>query len=188
MNTEEQDKNQFQDDEEYDAPESFEESRETHLDNVNDEPITWEAHEYIHVDKSPIWFVLFALVVLGLIAIDFFILKSVTFSILVVVMAIATAIYTRRPPKEITYSLSPKHGLYVGERLYHFSEFKSFGFIKDGDHNSIMLIPTKRFATGVTVYFPEEAGEDIIDIFGQRLPMEELKLDVIDIVIRKLRL
>ena len=55
-------------------------------------------------------------------------------------------------------------------------------------HYSIMLIPTKRFATGVSVYFPEELGERIIDLLGQRLPMENLKLDAIDILVRKLRL
>jgi hypothetical protein len=60
--------------------------------------------------------------------------------------------------------------------------------IQDGDHHSIMLIPTKRFSPGVSVYFPEEVGEQIVDILGQRLPMENLKLDVIDIVVRKLRL
>jgi hypothetical protein len=38
------------------------------------------------------------------------------------------------------------------------------------------------------VYFPEEAGEKIVDILGQRLPMETLKLDMIDILVRKLRL
>jgi hypothetical protein len=125
---------------------------------------------------------------LALIAVDVFLLKSWTFSALVVVMAIAVVIYTRRPPKELTYALSAQQGLYVGERLYHFDEFKSFGLIKDGEHNSIMMIPTKRFSPGVSVYFPEEAGEQIVDILGQRLPMEELKLDVIDIVVRKLRL
>lgn len=153
-----------------------------------DTPVTWTAQEYVHLDKSPLWFVLFVIVVLGLISIDVFILKSWTFSALVIVMAIAVIIYTRRPPRELTYALSVKQGLYVGERLYHFDEFKAFGLIKDGEHNSIMLIPTKRFSPGVSVYFPEEAGEQIVDILGQRLPMEELKLDVIDIVVRKLRL
>lgn len=154
----------------------------------SDAPITWEAQEYIHLDKSPIWFVLFVIVVLGLVAVDVFFLQSWTFSALVIVMAIAVIIYTRRPPRTITYGLSGKQGLYVGERLYHFDEFKAFGLIQDGDHHSIMLIPTKRFAPGVSVYFPEEVGEQIVDILGQRLPMENLKLDVIDIVVRKLRL
>lgn len=156
--------------------------------DAEDTPVTWTAHEYVHIDKSPLWFVGFIFIVLALISIDVFLLKSYTFSALVIVMAVAVAIYTRRPPRELTYGLSIKQGLYVGERLYHFDDFKAFGLIKDGEHNSIMLIPTKRFAPGVSVYFPEQAGEQIVDILGQRLPMEDLKLDVIDIVVRKLRL
>jgi len=156
--------------------------------NAEQDVVTWTAQEYVHIDKSPLWFVLFVLVALGLIAVDIFVLKSWTFSALVVVMAVAVVIYTRRPPRILTYGLSAKQGLYVGERLYHFSEFKAFGIIKDGDHNSIMLIPSKRFSPGVSVYFPEEAGEEIVDILGKQLPMEDLKLDVIDIVVRKLRL
>jgi hypothetical protein len=151
-------------------------------------PVTWTAQEYIHLDKSPLWFVIFVIVVLGLVAIDIFSLKSYTFSVLVVVMAVAVVIYTRRPPRTLTYALSSRQGLYVGERLYSLDEFKAFGLIKDGEHHSIMLIPRKRFSPGVSVYFPEEAGEEIVDILGQHLPMEDLKLDIIDIVVRKLRL
>jgi hypothetical protein len=153
-----------------------------------DKPVTWTAQEYVHLDKSPVWFVGFVIIVLGLVSVDVFLLKSWTFSALVIVMAVAIVIYTRRPPRALTYALSAKQGLYVGERLYHFDEFKAFGLIKDGEHNSIMLLPTKRFSPGVSVYFPEEVGEQVVDILGQRLPMEELKLDIIDIVVRKLRL
>jgi len=157
-------------------------------DTPDNPPITWDAQEYVHMDKSPIWFVIFAFVAVALIAIDVFLLKSWTFSLLVLVMAVAIIIYVRRPPRTLTYALSPRQGLYVGERLYHLADFKSFGLIQDGEHHSIMLIPRKRFSPGVSVYFPEEAGERIVDILGQRLPMENLKLDLVDIIVRKLRL
>lgn len=157
-------------------------------DTPDNPPITWSAQEYVHLDRSPLWFVLFAVVVLGLVAFDFFLLKSWTFSALVVVMAVALVIYVRRPPRTLTYGLSPKQGLYVGERLYAYDEFKAFGLIRDGEHHSIMLIPRKRFAPGVSVYFPDDAGERIVDILGQRLPMETLKLDAVDLIVRKLRL
>ncbi len=156
-------------------------------DTPENPPITWSAQEYIHMDKTPIWFIIFAIVVLVLIALGFFFLGW-TFSVLVVVMAAAIIVYIRRPPRTLTYALSPIQGLYVGEHLHHYDEFRAFGLIKDGEHNSIMLIPRKRFSPGVSVYFPEDAGERIVDILGQRLPMEELKLDVVDIVVRKLRL
>lgn len=157
-------------------------------DTPDNPPVTWTAQEYIHEERTPIWFVIFVIVVLGLIAVDVFLLKSWTFSALVIVMAIALVIYIRRPPRMLTYALSPAQGLYVGEHLYHFDDFKSFGLIQDGPHYSILLIPRKRFAPGVSVFFPDDAGERIVDILGQRLPMENLKLDVVDVIVRKLRL
>lgn len=157
-------------------------------DTPDNPPVTWTAQEYIHMDRSPIWFILFIVVVLGLVAISTFLLRSWSFSILVVVMAVALIVYIRRPPRELTYALSPAQGLYVGERLYHFDEFKAFGLIQDDAHHSIMLIPRKRFSPGVSVYFPDDAGERIVDILGQHLPMETLKLDIVDVIVRKLRL
>lgn len=153
-----------------------------------DVPVTWSAQEYVHLEKNAWWYIGFAIVVFAFVALDFLVLQSWTFSILVVVMAVALIIYIRRPPRTLTYALSAEQGLYVGERLYHFDDFKSFGLIRDGEHYSIMMIPRKRFSPGVSVYFPEEAGEQIVDVLGRRLPMEELKLDMIDLIVRKLRL
>lgn len=153
------------------------------------EPVHWSASEYIHNEKDGLWYIIFGLVVIALIAFDVFILKSYyTFSVLVVVMAASLIIFSRRPPRMIDYTLSINQGLYISDRLYHFNDFKAFGLIKDGNQNSIMLIPNKRFNPGVSVYFPEDVGEKIVDILGARLPMENLKLDMIDILVRKLRL
>ena len=168
---------------------SVDETSELAIEDTPDNPpITWSAQEYVHIDKGVGWFVSFALIVLALVAVDVFFLKAYTFSALVIVMAVAIIIYIRRPPRTLTYALSPTQGLYVGERLYHFDEFRAFGLIKDGENHSIMLIPRKRFSPGVSVFFPEEAGERIVDILGQRLPIEELKLDLVDLFVRKLRL
>lgn len=151
-------------------------------------PIHWSANEYIYREKNQLWFIIFAIVILVFITGDVFFLKSYTFSALVVVMAISIIIYSRRPPRVIDYALSNDHGLYVGEKLYHFSEFKAFGVIQEDGYSSIMLIPIKRFSPGVSVYFPQEVGEKIVDVFGARLPMEATKLDFMDIIVRKLRL
>lgn len=163
-------------------------STKTSKPEIEDEPIRWAAKEYIHGDKNFLWFVLFTIVVFGLIATDLLIIKSYTFSVLVLVMAAALIVYIRRAPQEVNYTLSGSQGLYIGEKLYHFSDFKAFGLIRDGEHYSIMLIPNKRFAPGVSVYFPDEVGENIVDILGARLPMENLKLDLVDILVRKLHL
>lgn len=153
----------------------------------DDDQITWNAKEYIHQEKGAKWFTIFAVVVLVLLAVAIFFMKSWTFAVLLGVIAVGVVVYSRRPPRELTYSLSDD-GLTVDNVLHEFSKFKSFGIIQDGEEYSVMLIPTQRFQPGVTVYFPEEAGEDIVDVLGSHLPMKELHLDAVDRVIRLIRL
>lgn len=147
----------------------------------------WQAAEHIHRDKSPVWYAVFAVIVLALMAIAIFLIKSWTFAVLVPVMAAALAMYALRPPAVLTYTLSRK-GLHINDRLYGFDLFKEFGLIHDDDENAVLLVPRKRFQPGVTVYFPDEVGEAVVDMFAARLPMHEVRLDPIDRLIRRLRI
>lgn len=151
------------------------------------EPVRWQAQEYIQHDKGMLWFVAFAVAFVVLLAIAIFLIKSITFIILVPVMAAALFVYVNRPPRVIDYTLSRK-GLHINDILYPFADFKGFGVIHDGKEFSVLLLPVKRFKPGVSVYFPEESGEAIVDMLGARLPMQELHLDIVDSIIRKLRI
>jgi hypothetical protein len=151
------------------------------------EPVRWQAQEYIQHDKNAVWFIVFAVATLGLMAIAIFLIQSITFDILVPVMAIALLVYINRPPRVLDYTLS-RQGLHIDDRLYPFADFKGFGVIHDGKEFSIMLLPVKRFKPGVSVYFPEDAGEAIVDMLGVRLPMQKLELDIVDRIVRKLRI
>jgi hypothetical protein len=151
------------------------------------QPIRWQAAEYIHRERDQVWFALFVVVTIVLIIAAVFLIKSITFAILVPVMAAALVVYTHRPPSVLDYTLS-RQGLHVNDHLYPFSEFKSFYLVRGDVQYSIMLIPTKRFKPAVSVYFPEEAGEAIIDLLASRLPMQETQLDIVDRLIQKLHL
>src|SRR5574344_818483 len=152
----------------------------------NNQLISWEAEEHIQYDKNIGWYIgLF--VVAGLfVALSIF-LKWWTFTALIVVSVIALIVYVVRPPEKIKYTLSTK-GLTEGNKLYSFEEFRSFGLLKDSSHFALVLIPRKRFNPAVTVYFPENKGEEIVDMFGKTLPMEEVKLDAIDKIVKLLRI
>jgi hypothetical protein len=151
------------------------------------QPVSWQAQEYIHQEKSGLWFVLFGIIIFVLMALAILLMKSWTFAVLLVVIAVVILFFAKRPPRIMSYSLSNK-GLHIGDQLHTFSDFRAFGVIHDGQEYSIMLIPTKRFLPGVSVYFPEEAGEQIVDALGSRLPMQELHLDIVDKIVRALRL
>jgi len=153
--------------------------------NVKD-IVNWEAEEYLQRSKGAGWYVGFVVVVLGLVALSI-VLKWWTFTALVALSAVALLIYAVRPPRRLHYSLSDK-GLSEGGRVYNYEDFKSFGVMQEGDKYAIMLTPRKRFSPRVTVYFPQESGEEIVDAFGMRLPMEEVKLDFLDKIVRMLRI
>lgn len=148
--------------------------------------VNWEAEEYVQRSKGAGWYVGFAVVVLGLVVLSV-VLQWWTFTALVVLSAVALLIYAVRPPRQLHYSLSDK-GLSEGNNLYNYEEYKSFGVLKDGEKFAIILTPRKRFSPRVTVYFPQESGEEIVDAFGMRLPMEEVKLDFLDKIVRMLRI
>lgn len=150
------------------------------------EIINWDAKEYIPRDKNTGWYVGLVIVSLLLIALGVW-LKAITFIILVVVSAVALVVYSVRPPRVLHYSLSDK-GLSEGNNLYSYEDYKSFGVLKEDGNFAIVLKPRKRFALGVTVYFDQKDGEKIVDAFGARLPMEEVKMDFLDKIVKFLRI
>ncbi len=171
--------------EEYTQPEyseaaDFEQVSET-------QPIQWQAPEYVQERRSPWWFIAFWVIAALLMVVAFFVLQSWSFALLVPAMAAALMIYSHRPPRILNYVLSGK-GIYINEKLHPIGEFRSFGIMRDEAIPSIMFIPVKRFRPALTIHFPEEIGEAVVDLLGHRIPMQELKLDLFDQIIRKLHI
>ena len=148
--------------------------------------INWEAQEYIARKKNPLWFVIMGVVVAALLALSIF-LKDWSFIGVIVVGVIALLLYVLRPPRKLHYVLDDK-GLTEGNKFYSYDEFKSFGILNEENHYSIVLTPRKRFNPRNNVFFPETQGEEIVDMFGKHLPMEPVELDLLDKLIRLLRI
>ncbi len=151
------------------------------------EPVQWQAVEYLQHTKTPIWYVGFVVVVALLMVAALLLMKSWTFAILIPVMAVALIVYSHRPLRQLNYVLSSK-GLHINEQLHPLGEFKSFGVMQDESLNSLILIPVKRFRPSLTVYFPTEVGERIVDTLGAYIPMQPVRLDAFDKIVRKLRI
>lgn len=150
------------------------------------ETVNWEASESISHERDGLWFIGLIATVAILVIISVW-LQLWTFTALIIVMAIALAVYLRRAPRTLRYSLS-YNGLHVDQQFHGFDEFRSFGILQEGDLFSVMLMPTKRFGQSLTIYFSEGEGEKIVDILGSYLPMEDLHLDLMDGILRRLRL
>lgn len=148
--------------------------------------VSWEGEEYVAHDKNMGWYVGLIFVGLLLAALGVW-LQQWTFVALIAVSVVALIVYSIRPPRKIKYSLTNK-GLKEDNKVHNFEDFRAFGVLNDDGHFAIVLIPRKRFSPRLLAYFPEEQGEQIVDGFGARLPMEPVKLDTIDQIVRILRI
>ena len=150
------------------------------------ELVSWEAAEYIKRSKNAWWYLGLFVVGAGLCALSVY-FKQWTFLVLVIVCVVAICVTNLRPPRKIHYALN-KSGLVEGDRLHKYDDFRAFGILKEGSQFSAILIPKKRFALSVKVYFPEANGEAIVDALGARLPMEDVKLDLLDKIVNFLHI
>ncbi len=149
--------------------------------------INWSAKEYIPRDKNTSWYVWLVLIALVLVGLSVW-LQWWTFTVVVVLGTMALVVgYTNRAPRELHYSLN-NQGIVEGNKLYNYEDFRAFGVLKTDENFSIMLTPRKRFLPRVEIFFPQEQGEAIVDALGARLPMEEVKLDFLDKIVKFLKI
>lgn len=153
--------------------------------HVPDE-ISWEASEVIEHSRGPLWYIAFGIIVLALVGVMVY-FQQWTFAVLIFVMAVAVIVMMRRPPRILHYTANHA-GLIIDDKMHNYAEYRAFGLIRDDALFAIKLIPVKRFSPETMVYFAEKDGEVIMDILGSHLPMEEMKLDIADRIIRKIRL
>jgi len=147
--------------------------------------ITWQAPEYIHHDKGTLWYaVLGGVTLVGAGLAVFF--AQWLFAVLIVVMGIALGVLAKRPPRDITYQID-SHGVSVGEKAFPFSQLKAFGVIGDGDIYTVLIRPAKRFMPSVTLYFRHDDGEKIFDALAANLPAEQIKPDMFDKLVKRIR-
>ena len=152
------------------------------------QPVNWQAQEYLQHDKTPGWYVAFAIVTCLFVTVAIF-LQAWTFVVLVPVMAVALLVYTHRPPHVINYTISDK-GLYINDTLHPMGEFKAFSVMQspNPDQNQLILVPVKRFRPGLTILFPSEVGEQLVDTLGAFLPDRPYQADAFDKIIQKLHI
>lgn len=151
------------------------------------EIVNWQAPDMIIGEKSKRWYAVFFVVVAVLVGVALW-FQLWSFAVLIAVASVAIMMTRRDSHRNlISYSLSTR-GIYIGNVFHPYDEFKHFGIIQESQIYSIVFVPKRRFAPSTSIYFDKQNGEKITDIIGQRLPMEQLHLDLIDRIIRKINL
>jgi hypothetical protein len=156
----------------------------SNIENVS--KVEWQAPEYTNNKKGISWYFGLVIVTAIFISLAILVLKSWTFAILIIVMALVAVVYTRRQPGYIDYTLTDRK-LTINNHEYSVADFCSYNISHDGGMYYASLVSRKRFMPLVVLYFPEDKGNAIVSILGKLLPVEPTKQSLVDIFAQMLK-
>ena len=157
--------------------------------------IQWSASEAIDHNHSGKWNLVLVLITLAILAIlavlvvfnIFQIVSAISTGVMVIAMVAAIFVVSKRPAREINYILNG-NGVVIDGIIHPFAEYRAFSVRQIGAMWELVLIPVKRFGLGNTMFIHEDQGEEIVDILGERMPMEESAENFVDKLIKIIKL
>lgn len=153
----------------------------------SDTSIKWTASEFVHHEKNITWYLGLLAVTLGVATAVYFILNKDIFTLVIVVLlGIVFGIAGARKPRVLEYAVDDL-GLTVAQKRYKYEDFKSFSLEKDSAISSLVFMPVQRFSSALTLYVPEENIDDVIDLVGIYLPLEQHETGYVDKFLSRIR-
>ncbi len=154
--------------------------------DVEEPVVSWTASEFIAHEKSAGWYVRLGLAALLGAGLMFLLTRDFVSVAVVVVAAILLGVYGSHKPRELEYRLGDR-GFSIAEKVYNYDDFRSFSIVPEGAFSSIVLLPLKRFGMQLTMHYPPEEEESIVQLLSDRLPLEEPTHDRVDSLMRRIR-
>lgn len=147
--------------------------------------IQWTASEFVAHHKSAAWYGRLAIGAILVAAVAFW-LVDLTSAIVILFAAVAFGVFAGREPRELRYQLD-NHGIIIDKRAMPYSQFRGFSLIQEGAFRSITLLPLKRFAPAISIYYDPNDEEVITTTLSQHLPFEQRSQDPLDRLLWRIR-
>lgn len=146
---------------------------------------TWQASEYVQHHKSGLWYVILVALAAGLVVVAVWLHYWLEIG-LFGVMAAAIIVYARKPPRTLTYEVSPQ-GITVDGKLHPYDMFRSFGVLPDISWHTIDLEPSQRLMPRMAILFDEADFDQIIGHLELHLPRVDRQPDLVERITRIVR-
>ncbi|HSX02832.1 MAG TPA: hypothetical protein VLI05_05995 [Candidatus Saccharimonadia bacterium] len=150
-----------------------------------EEPLVWQASEYVHHDKGIGWYALLAIAVIILLLVAIVLKLWLSIGVFLA-MAAAIVVYARKPPRVLEYRVDSS-GITIADKTYPYSTFRSYAVLRDLSWHTIDLEPTQRFMPRLSVLFGEEDLEAIVAHLSAHLPRVDRDPDLVERLSRYLR-
>ena len=168
------------------APVSQQSPVSQEVQNDDSSLVRWTASEFVSHEKSIGWYLILGFVALLVAAILYFVTKELFSIAVVLILAVALAVFGNLKPRTLDYAILPD-GIQIGDKHFGYATFRSFAVIEDGPVPSIQLLPQKRFMVPITIYFAPTDIDAITETLGDYLPFEHKERDFVDKISSRIR-
>ena len=149
--------------------------------------VTWTASEFVEHNLGISWYLILFVATIVVTAGVYFITHDYFAVGITIMLGVIVAIYAGHKPRQVTYEVNAT-GLKVGERSYHYKDFKSFSINHEGALSTITFYSLKRLALPLAIFFDAKDEQRITEVIGEHLPLEKRGLDSFDALTRRLKL
>jgi hypothetical protein len=129
------------------------------------------------------WYGGLAGVVLVLMVLAYFLFHDVIATVSLVFLGVIFGALASHKPRVLEYRIDAT-GVHIGSKVYPYVQFKSFGVVREDAFSNVTLMPLRRFSPSLTIYYPPEEEETIVNAMADYLPMAEIPHDPIDRFLR----
>ncbi len=157
------------------------------LDTPAATEVSWSASEFIAHEKGALWYLVLAGIAVVLVAAVYFLFHDLVAALAIIFVAVIFGFLAAHKPRVLAYHIGPE-GLSIDNKMYSFSDFKSFGVVNEGAFSSITFMPMKRFMPSLSIYYPPEEEETIVDALSNYLPFAPVTHDLVDRLMHRIRL
>jgi len=145
----------------------------------------WEAFEYEKKEKSKTWFIIPAIIAIGL-GILGILTDSYLFTILVILAFLTFYIYANKPPRMIKFKIDGK-GIEIDNRFHEFDSLRSFWIFYDPPLEKTLSIRSKKtFFPYVHIPLADEKPAEIRKFLLKFLPEKRHRESIIDIWMKRI--
>lgn len=148
--------------------------------------VNWTASEFIAHHKSTNWYMALAGIGFLITVIVFLITRDIFSTAVVIVGTVLFGVMASRQPRQMPYQVDT-HGIIIGQKGYPYGDFRSFSVVDEGPFSSIVFMPLKRFQPPLSIYYPPEEENEIVEVLAQHLPMHEHQHDLTEQLMRRIR-
>jgi hypothetical protein len=154
--------------------------------NVAQQSVNWTASEFVSNHKDARWYAGYILVFSIILVLIFVFTKDIISVAVIAIAAFLFLVMANKKPRQMSYEVNYK-GIIIGNKFHNYEKFKSFSLSNEEAVGCINFLPLHRFMPEISIYFPPEEGDKIIDILTQHIANDQSQEKKIDSMFKKFR-